>query len=372
MKRNSSFILILLLAFAVSGQSQTVITPRDVPRTVGLEIQYYTETGDSIPVNVGVPGGPQTWDFTQGDTASITTDLYLDPLLSPPEYSRANVVIETDQLNMAGITEPGVMYCYLNPVRFIVGAVETEYEGETVGIMFSPCITQYPLPLEMGANWSNNIYVDETFTIPGYELRIELTATMTGEVDAYGTVQVPAGDFDVLRIRNDVTYDVTVSILIFFIWVPIIEESGSGINYDWRAIDEGTVLNIMSNTNDPYFAYANSIRRLMNSGITTSSEGEQSLSLATSETPLTFELREAYPNPFNNETVIEFNLDQPSRVDLRIFDILGRQVAVLDQGYHSEGITTIHWHPDNLSAGVYILQLQANDQLQRQVVVYMK
>lgn len=370
MNRSSGLIIILLLVLTVTGQTQIVITPRDVPHEVGAEFQYYSETGDSILVDVGVPGGPQTWDFTQGSTTTINTDLYLDPQTSPPQYSRANVVIETDQLNMAGLTEPGIMYCYLAASRFIVGAVETEYEGETIGITFNPYISQYPLPLQMSDTWSNNVFVDETFSIPGYELRIELSATMNGEVDAYGTVQVPAGDFNALRIRNDVTYDLTVSILIIWVWVPIIEESGEGISYDWRAVDQGTVLNIMSYTNDPYFIYANSIRRLM--GTTTATGSEPSTTIAATETPAAFELFGCYPNPFNDETVISFSLDKPMNIDVRVFDIMGRQVAVLDQGYRPEGVSELHWKPEYLTAGPYFVQLQANHQVQRQVIVYLK
>lgn len=370
MNRTLQVIIISLLIFTVNGYAQIVITPRDVPREVGAQFQYYAETGDSLLVNVGTPGGPQTWDFTQGSTTTINTDLYLDPQTSPPEYSRANVVIETDQLNMAGLTEPGIMYCYLAGTRFIVGAVETEYEGETIGILFNPYITQYPLPLQMGNTWSNDVYVDETFSIPGAELRIELTATLNCEVDAYGTVQVPAGDFEALRIRNDVTYDLTVSILIIWVWVPIIEESGEGINYDWRAVDQGTVLNVMSNTNDPYFIYANSVRRLM--GTNTATGSEPSTTITSVETPETFTLFGGYPNPFNDETVISFSLEKPAHVDLRIFDVMGRQVVILDQSNRPEGVSEVRWKPQNLTAGPYFVQFKADHQVQRQMIVYLK
>ena len=44
---------------------------------------------------------------------------------------------------------------------------------------------------------------------------------------------------------------------------------------------------------------------------------------------MTYELRQNYPNPFNPITTIEFNLGQPSTVTLKVYDIIGREVATL-------------------------------------------
>ncbi len=71
---------LLLASFA---QAQIVITANEVPHTVGQQFRYYAQS-DSIYVNIGNPGGPQTWDFATGDTSFIGTDLYLNPAQSPP------------------------------------------------------------------------------------------------------------------------------------------------------------------------------------------------------------------------------------------------------------------------------------------------
>ncbi len=362
--------LIAMVLCASSTSAQIVITAREVPSAVGSQFQYYSQSGDSIPVNVGFPGGPQTWDYTEGDTSFVSTDLYLDPAVSPPQYSRANVVIQTDQLNLAGLTEPGKMYCYLHHSRFILGAIETTYEGTTVDFMFSPYVNQYALPLQMGSSWTNTINLDEVFEFPDYDIRIELYATMDGQVDAYGTVSVPQGDFEALRIRNDVYYDLTVSIRFLWVWVPIYEDTGEAINYDWRAEDVGTILTITGETNDPYFSYAQSIRRLMSSS-TSAVEGQPLASIPV-EMPLSFNLIGSYPNPFNNETIISYQLPTPAEVDLRVFDVMGRQVAVLFQGHNEEGVHEITWSPENQAAGVYFVQLRAGEQLQQKMMVYLK
>lgn len=370
MKLASLLAVAALFLLSFSAQSQIVIVAQEVPHTVGAQFQYYSEAGDSLLVNVGNLGGPQTWDFTQGDTSFISTDLYLDPQISPPEYARANVVIQTDQLNMAGLTEPGIMYCYLHRARFILGAVSTEYEGNEIGFMFQPYVNQFTLPLQMGSSWSNNINVDEEFQLPEYDVRIELYATINSSVDAYGTAMVPLGNYETLRIHNVVTYDYTIYVRILFVWVPVYSDAGTTYNYDWRAENTGTVLSVIASTPDPGYVYASGLRRLMS---TSTLEGESLVEASLlSQAPKKFDLMRNYPNPFNAETTISYNLSAPANVDLRIFDVMGRQVAVLQQGFQAEGLHELRWTPDNLAAGLYIIHLRAGGQVEQRPMLYLK
>ncbi|MBU1881191.1 T9SS type A sorting domain-containing protein, partial [bacterium] len=324
---------------------------------------------DSIPVNLGSAGGPQVWDFTTGGTSLITSDIYLDPAQSPPQYSRANIVIQTDQLNIGGISEPGKMYNFLSRNRYLIGALETTYEGETVDFALTPPLTQMVLPLNYGDSWSNTLNLDEQFTFPSGDIRIELTANMNSQVDAYGTAQVPYGEFDALRIRSDVHYDLTVSIWLLFFWYPILEQVGDAVDYNWHAENTGLVLNVMAQGTNPNFTIANSVRRLMN---TADLAGDELTKLSDPNKPNTFEIEGAYPNPFNSETVIAYDLSEESQVYLSVFDIMGRQVAAFDEGLQTMGTHQVHWSPEGLSAGVYYVQLKAGKQTQVTPVVYMK
>ncbi len=78
--------------------------------------------------------------------------------------------------------------------------------------------------------------------------------------------------------------------------------------------------------------------------------------------PDRFELFQNYPNPFNPSTAISYQLSADSKVSLRIYDLLGREVATLvDQdkpaGYHQET-----WNAAPYSSGMYIYQLTYTDQ----------
>ena len=75
--------------------------------------------------------------------------------------------------------------------------------------------------------------------------------------------------------------------------------------------------------------------------------------------PTGFSLSQNYPNPFNPETTIRFSLPFRQRVTLRVFDLLGRTIAVLVDRTLDPGEHAVVFSAANLSSGVYFYQLQA-------------
>jgi Secretion system C-terminal sorting domain len=75
--------------------------------------------------------------------------------------------------------------------------------------------------------------------------------------------------------------------------------------------------------------------------------------------PATFSLKQNYPNPFNPTTKIDFSLAIDSKVTLRIYDVLGRQIAELLNSGMSTGVHTINFNAANLTSGVYFYKLEA-------------
>jgi len=77
--------------------------------------------------------------------------------------------------------------------------------------------------------------------------------------------------------------------------------------------------------------------------------------------PLEFRLYSNYPNPFNESTVITFDLPNSDRVRLKAYDLRGRQIDnLIDTELHS-GQYTITWKPQGLPSGLYIIRLSARN-----------
>jgi len=79
------------------------------------------------------------------------------------------------------------------------------------------------------------------------------------------------------------------------------------------------------------------------------------------EIPDKFELKQNYPNPFNPETTIEFSIPIGRDVSLQVFDILGKKVSDLVNGYYSQGAHKIYFNGSGLSSGVYFYNLNAGN-----------
>jgi 2',3'-cyclic-nucleotide 2'-phosphodiesterase (5'-nucleotidase family) len=67
------------------------------------------------------------------------------------------------------------------------------------------------------------------------------------------------------------------------------------------------------------------------------------------------------PNPFNNETVVTYSLDEAAPVTIKVYDIVGREVATLQEGYVAQGIHTAMFDADRLPAGLYFCRMLTPD-----------
>ena len=81
----------------------------------------------------------------------------------------------------------------------------------------------------------------------------------------------------------------------------------------------------------------------------------------TNNLPTKFALNQNYPNPFNPSTTIEFALPKPEYVELNVFNILGKEVAIIVSKSLNQGNHTYQFDGKNLASGVYYYQLMAGD-----------
>jgi hypothetical protein len=79
-----------------------------------------------------------------------------------------------------------------------------------------------------------------------------------------------------------------------------------------------------------------------------------------------------WPNPFNASTSFRFGLPCPTRVSFQVFDIRGRQVAVLAEGHLEAGEHTVTWRPDQTPSGIYLYRFQAGKDIRTGKMVVQK
>lgn len=88
--------------------------------------------------------------------------------------------------------------------------------------------------------------------------------------------------------------------------------------------------------------------------------------------PNNFYLSQNYPNPFNPATLISYKMPSSSNVSLKVFDLLGREVATLVNEPKSAGNYEIKFDGSNLSSGVYLYQLKAGSYIETKKLILMK
>ena len=151
------------------------------------------------------------------------------------------------------------------------------------------------------------------------------------------TVEVPAGTFnDCIKIRRLVT-----------------NATGDTMRMDNTYLAQN-VGEILSAT----FFPANSIYNLelMEYFIVTST-GDEGIP----GTPANFKLQQNYPNPFNPTTKINYQIPERVFVTLKVYDVLGNEVATLVNENQPSGVYKIEFDGNELTSGIYIYKLQTGD-----------
>ncbi len=90
------------------------------------------------------------------------------------------------------------------------------------------------------------------------------------------------------------------------------------------------------------------------------------------EIPASFELDQNYPNPFNPSTTIKFSLPKNGHVTLKIFDLVGREIAMLVDRELTTGRYEARWEANGVESGVYFYQIRAGEFTETKRLLLMK
>jgi hypothetical protein len=88
--------------------------------------------------------------------------------------------------------------------------------------------------------------------------------------------------------------------------------------------------------------------------------------------PNTFTLFANYPNPFNPNTIIKFNIKEYSMVNLKVYDNLGRYICTLLNDYKNSGTHSLLFNGDNLPSGIYYYSINVNGTIETKSMILLK
>ncbi len=330
--------------------AQITINQNDLNISFGQQFTEYNlsdSTATGIPVAPGTTGGPQNWVFDQsgypnGELFQVTL---VDPSGTPfqSDFPSADYAFQfTDSLEI-------FTYFQLTNSALLSLGFGVADPQNPMALVNNPPEVAVPFPTAMGVTWTNN-FVFVISPAPGIEIRDSTSSVSV--VDAWGTIDIPIGSFNCLRVRSDVT-NINTTIIP---GIPPIVETSNYIEYFWitNAGIPYSLANISSleGETDPNFTLAEDVAFLVNT--TTGIDDEAG------ELPATFDLGQNYPNPFNPSTTIEYRLSQRADITLTVYNLNGEQVAVLASGVQPAGTHRVVFQARNLPSGIYFYRLRTN------------
>lgn len=90
------------------------------------------------------------------------------------------------------------------------------------------------------------------------------------------------------------------------------------------------------------------------------------------EMPSNFQLSQNYPNPFNPSTEINYSIPKSGLVTLKVYNILGQEVATLYNGFQRAGAYTATFDASKLASGIYLYRLESGNFVQTKKMILMK
>lgn len=296
----------------------------------------------SIPVNIGGNGANQQWSISF-------------PVVNQGSYSfiDASIMPQADSF-------PSATFCSADTEDFdgtdyYYSLSQNEYrELGYVMNRHDPIITIYepgkllmPLPLSYSVqSWTS---VSRT-SLDLFGIVIEDVDSSVYEIDAWGTMVTAFGTFEVLRIHQYIYMRVYLN--------GELSAADEAEQYKWIDRSGLAVVSIYRPGIDSTFTSGQVVIRAL-------SNPNETASLPTVVTNV--QLAQNYPNPFNSNTQIQYNLPQLANVNLRVFDILGREVATLVSGeMQSLGQHVVNWNGRNnagigVATGTYVYRIEAGE-----------
>lgn len=366
-KLYTPIILILFITSLISAQITITQSNFTSVYKIGNNFKNF---GDTLvtSIDIGNTGGGNAWDFS-GLIPQITFETnYISPAGTPFEstFSAADVVnyfiFTYDSSGTMGTSETWNYFSSSDGTTIGSGTINTSTNGSSVDSSTSvtkhfPPFLEFDFPIEANKNWSKKDSSETMLNTSGGSFTTVVTTDYNITVDAWGTMKLPSGNsYDALRLREQ-----SVSTT-YFLGLPVF--TSTSVDYFFIA-KTGESVSISTESENP-----------PSSGVISGTVGWSENSITSVEKldalPKEFALYQNYPNPFNPSTTLRYSIPKESVVKLKIYNLLGKEVASLVNNSQPAGVYKHSFDGSNLSSGIYFIYLQAGDFVQTRKMTLLK
>lgn len=335
--RYKSGRLLLLVALSVvllvptSLYSQVVITQEQFTSIFTPGTRFYINQAPA-QVNIGRPGGPQIFDFSSFSLQSPD---------SSNNYSVGSIPALAARYPADAVTfgyapndiEKNPVFLSRNDSVFVVG--EASVVPTYRFVHYRPYTFIGKFPTVYGATYSAmTTRLDTTYTLGWqYVTSNQSSSNEITTIEAYGTLRLSVGDYPCIRIKKAHTgygdkefiYMTREGIFVDVAEIPLSDPDSGLVNAFMMVIRKGSLVSV--------------------------DEGRNQVS--------EFRLHQNYPNPFNPSTTIEYRIPNKELVTLKVYDLLGREIATLVNDVKEPGTYNARFDGVGLSSGLYFARLTA-------------
>ncbi len=297
---------------------------------------FYNNTGGNFP-GVPRPGlGTLTAVNANGDSCDTYMNIYLDPRFVNPGAGDYYLQASSPCIDAGDPAAP------LDPDSTVadIGAFYFDQSGATPLVL---TLTPHNPPIQIPASGGS-------FTL---DAAIENTTQDPITFDAWTEAVLPSGGvYGPIILRTGLVIPPGATILrVLTQNVPGYAPSGNYTYVGKAGTHPGVVIDFDE------FPFT----KLQGDGIQTHNQDwecygwddENEFSILNSQ----FLILSSSPNPFNSSTALSFELQAASQIKLAVYDISGREVALLAQGYHPAGTYQVEWDASKTASGVYFARL---------------
>ncbi len=264
--------------------------------------------------------------------------------------SQATACIGTGTIQMGSASGPFNTYWYGNRTQFLYTASEIIANQGGAGYIAKIGFDIAAVGGQAMTGFNINMQHTALSTLTGF--------TSTGWTNVYtGTYTVPGTGLQYIDLQVPFNYNGTSNLLVEVCFGNSSYTTATTVNGTTIAGMEYSEYHDISTACTTFNAPTAQTARANTCFVINTLTGTQNTN---SSIPTTYSLSQNYPNPFNPVTRINFSVPKQGFVNLKIYDVLGREVKTLVNEVKSPGVYSVDFNGSELSSGVYFYRMESN------------